>query len=75
MLSQEIECRFLEIDKLSLIQTLVKLGAIDKGESIVDEMIIYDKDGNWRDENKFIRIRKIGGNITITYKKYNSQNH
>lgn len=73
MLSQEIECRFLEIDKLSLIQTLVKLGAIDKGESIVDEMIIYDKDGNWRDENKFIRIRKIGDNITITYKKYNSQ--
>jgi len=73
MLNKEIECRFLEIDKQILIQNLLKLGAIDKGESTVDEMIIYDKEGNWRDENKFIRLRKIRDDIKITYKKYNSQ--
>jgi adenylate cyclase class 2 len=73
MLNREIECRFLEINKQILIQTLLDLGAIDKGESMVNEMIIYDRDSTWRNENKFIRIRKIGDNVKITYKKYNYQ--
>ena len=60
MQNKEIECRFLEIDKKDLIKRLKKLGAKDKGEVLLEETIIYDKDLKWRNENRFVRLRKSG---------------
>jgi hypothetical protein len=55
MKTQEIECRFLEIDKDKLIQKLLELGATDKGEFLLEEIIMYDPAEEWRKDNKFIR--------------------
>lgn len=67
--NREIEVKFLEIDKSKLIAKLNSLGAEDKGESHVAEMIFYDKDMKWRDEkNKFLRLRKTKDDSTLTYK-------
>jgi adenylate cyclase class IV len=60
MKTQEIECRFLEIDKDKLIQRLLELGATDKGEVLLEEIIMYDPAEDWRKDNKFIRLRKAG---------------
>lgn len=68
MNTQEIECRFLEIDKKGLIKKLFELGAEDKGEVVLDETIIYDADLKWRDEQKFARLRKSGNKVELTYK-------
>ncbi|MFA6050489.1 MAG: CYTH domain-containing protein [Candidatus Paceibacterota bacterium] len=68
MENREIECRFLEIDKEALIQKLRELGAEDKGEVMLEETIVYDKDLNWKKEHKLIKIRKSGDNITLTFK-------
>jgi len=55
MKTQEIECRLLEIDKDKLIQRLLELGATDKREVLLEEIIIYDPAEEWRKDNKFIR--------------------
>lgn len=68
MNTQEIECRFLEIDKDLLIKKLNELEAEDRGEVILDETIIYDADLKWRDEQKFARLRKNGNKVELTYK-------
>jgi adenylate cyclase class IV len=60
MKTQEIECRFLEIDKDKLIQKLLELGATDKREVLLEEIIMYDPAEKWRQDNKFIRLRKAG---------------
>ena len=73
MNTQEIECRFLEIDKETLIQKLIALGAINKGEVILEEIIIYDSAEEWKNENKFIRLRKAGDTAKVAYKEYKSQ--
>ena len=70
MNTQEIECRFLEIDKDALIKKLIELGAFDEGESLVKETVIYDKDLKWRDEERFLRLRKIDEKTTLTYKEH-----
>jgi len=70
MKTQEIECRFLEIDTQKLIQKLKSLGAVDEGENLIEETVIYDKDLKWRDERKFVRIRKVGDKIKLTYKEH-----
>lgn len=67
---QEIEVRFLEIDKEALKKKLLSLGAKDKGEDLLEEIIVYDKDLAWRDEKPFkrIRLRVRKGEITLGYK-------
>jgi adenylate cyclase class 2 len=69
-MNQEIECRFLEINKNDLLQKLRGLGARDKGEVLLKETIIYDKELKWRDEHQFIRLRKSGDTTTITFKHH-----
>lgn len=67
--NREIEVKFLEIDKVKLAEKLNYLGAEDKGESHVAEMIFYDRDMKWKDEkNKFVRIRKTKDGSTLTFK-------
>jgi adenylate cyclase class 2 len=70
MNNREIECRFLEIDKRVLIDKLLKLGAVDKGEILLEETIIYDSALKWRDEQRFVRLRKTGNKIYLTYKEH-----
>jgi adenylate cyclase, class 2 len=70
MNTQEIECRFLEIDKAALIEKLRSLGAKDLGETMLEETIIYDSKLAWRDELRFIRLRKVGDKIKLTYKEH-----
>ncbi len=72
MNTTEIECRFLEIDKKVLIEKLLSLGAKDKGEVLLEETIIYDPEFKWRDEQRFIRIRKQGEKIKVSYKEHNA---
>lgn len=71
MTTTEIECRFLEIDKDALIKKLGELGATDKGEVMLEEVIIYDKELRWPTENKFIRLRKNGDHTELSYKEHN----
>lgn len=66
----EIECRFLEIDKVSLVKKLVSLGAKDQGEIMLEETIFYDPEFKWRDEQRFVRLRKSGDQIKLTYKEH-----
>ena len=40
----EIETRFLDIDKNDLISKLLSLHAIDSGETLLNDIIFYDKD-------------------------------
>lgn len=70
MKTQEIECRFLDIDKQSLIKKLIKHGAKDCGETTLDETIIYDSEFKWRDERRFIRLRKVNNETKLTYKNH-----
>jgi adenylate cyclase, class 2 len=70
-LNQEIEVRFLEIDKEKLIQKLKSLNAEDLGEDYLKEVIIYDKEKLWpTKENKFVRIRKNREGIFLSYKHH-----
>ncbi len=70
METKETEVRFLEIDKDALVKKLVSLGAEDKGEVMLEEVIIYDKDGRWKKEKRFLRIRKSGDTTKLTYKQH-----
>ncbi len=70
MNTQEIECRFLEIDKGALIKKLKKLKAKDKGEGMLEEKVLYKTGIEWKPTNGFVRIRKSGKNITMTYKEH-----
>jgi len=65
---KEIEVRFLEIDKDALVARLGELGAEDTGETMLSEVICYDEALHWRDEQKFIRLRKKGDVVHCTYK-------
>lgn len=72
--NREIEVRFLEIDEHSLIQKLINFGAKDNGEDFLEEIIFYDKDYKWRDEeNKFVRLRKNKNNIILSFKHHQEQ--
>ena len=73
METKEIEVRFLEIDKEALIKKLISLGAKDFGETMLEEVIVYDKDLKWRDENRLIRLRKSGNKTALTYKENKAQ--
>ncbi len=70
--STETEVRFLEIDKAALVSKLVALGAVDKGERMLEEVIVYDKELKWRDGKQLIRLRKDGDRTQLTYKLHDS---
>jgi adenylate cyclase class 2 len=71
MENQEIEVRFLEIDKKDLIQKLNALGATDLGEDMLEEIIIYDKELTWRDgAKKLLRLRTRKGKTVLTFKEH-----
>lgn len=67
----EIECRFLEIDKDSFVEKLIELGAQDFGEVLLEETIFYGPNFKWKDEQKFVRLRKVGDKIKLSYKEHN----
>ncbi len=68
-MQKEIETRFLEINKDELVKKLLLLGAIDKGEEKLEEMIFHATDGSWVGKNKFVRLRKTKNKIKLTYKE------
>ncbi|MCR4274916.1 MAG: CYTH domain-containing protein [Candidatus Campbellbacteria bacterium] len=69
---KEIECRFLEIDKDKLVKILLGLGAKDLGEVMLEETIIYDQALKWKEANRFVRIRKTGERVKLSYKEHNA---
>lgn len=70
MENKEIEVRFLEINKQDLLDKLLKLGAKDLGEVMLEEVIVYDKDLEWLNHKRLIRLRKNGDKISLTYKQH-----
>jgi len=68
-MQEEIETRFLEINKDELVKKLVSLGAIDKGEEKFEEIIFHAADGSWIGKRKFVRLRKTKDKIKLTYKE------
>lgn len=69
-MNKEIECRFLEIDKEALVKKLMELGAQDLGEQMLEETIVYDKEFKWAEERRFVRLRKNGDRVTLSYKEH-----
>ena len=69
IVQKEIETRFLDISKDELLEKLVLLGATDKGEEKLEEIIFHAADGSWIGKNKFVRLRKTKGKIKLTYKE------
>ena len=67
-MQKEIETRFLDIDKNAFVKKLISLGAIDKGEEKLEELIFYDEEMLWKAKDKFVRLRKIKDKTKLTYK-------
>jgi adenylate cyclase class 2 len=65
---EEVEVRFLEINKEALQLKLKKLGAEDLGECLLREMIFYDQALTWKMGHKRVRIREVKGKILVTFK-------
>lgn len=72
-MQNEIEVRFLEINKQQIVKKLLSLDAKDKGEVMLREIIFYDQDGTWKDNGRLIRLRTKGGKTTMTYKHHVAQ--
>lgn len=72
-MNKEIEARFLEINKEELIEKLLSLGAINKGEAALSEIIFYDIENKWPDEGRFVRIRSLKDDTVVTYKRNQAQ--
>ena len=68
-MQEEIETRFLDINKDELIKKLISIGAIDKGEEKLEETIFHAADGSWIGKRKFVRLRKTKNKIKLTYKE------
>lgn len=68
-MNTEIEARFLDIDVAALIEKLRTLGARDKGEVLLQEIIFYDTPLSWKSQGKFVRMRTSGEKTTLTYKE------
>ncbi len=69
----EIETRFLDIDKNSLISNLQKLGAKDCGEIKLNEIIFYDNELKWLDEKRLVKLREKDGVVKLIYKNNKEQ--
>ncbi|MDP2933484.1 MAG: class IV adenylate cyclase [bacterium] len=67
-MQREIETRYLDIDKEELVKKLVLLGAVDKGEEKLEEIIFHAADRSWVGKSKFVRLRKIKDKVQLTYK-------
>ena len=65
----EIETRFIDINKDELVKKLVSLGAIDKGEEKLEEIIFHPADMSWIGKGRFVRLRKTRDKIKLTYKE------
>lgn len=72
-MNKEIEARFLEVDKEKLLKKLAAIGAKDKGEVLLTEIIFNNKDKTWHDEGRFVRVRSKGNSAKMTYKHFKSQ--
>ena len=68
-MQKEIETRFLDIDKNQLAQKLAALGAADKGEEKLEEIIFHAADMSWVGKRKFVRLRKKKDRTVLTYKE------
>lgn len=69
----EIEIRFLDIAKENLINQIIDLGGEKIEEFLLTETIFFDKDLQFRSEEKFVRLRSFGSNRhTISYKQHRS---
>lgn len=68
-MQSEIETRILDINKEDFIKKLISLGAIDKGEEKLDEIIFHAADGSWEGKYKFVRLRQTKDKIKLTYKQ------
>lgn len=73
MNNTEIEVRFLNVDKENLVTKLYAVGARDKGEMLLSEVIFYDPALVWLQESRFVRVRTLGATTTLTYKKNKRQ--
>lgn len=72
-MNKEIEARFLDVDKQKLVEKLIALGADDKGDTALAEIIFYDADNQWPDQGRFVRIRSANGVTKLTYKHNKAQ--
>ena len=68
-MQKEIETRFLNIDKEEVIKKLMPLGATDKGEEKLEEIIFHPTDSSWIGKRKFVRLRKTKNKVKLTYKE------
>jgi adenylate cyclase class 2 len=68
-MEKEIETRFLDIKKDEFVKELTALGAIDKGEEKLEEIILHPADSSWIGKRKFVRLRKAQNKIKLTYKE------
>lgn len=68
-MSEEIEVRFLEVNKADLVAKLRALKAKELQDVMLEEIIFYDKDLTWSDKGQRVRIRKNGDKIQLDYKK------
>lgn len=70
----EIEARFIDIDKDTLISRLKKIGARDLGEDLLKEMIFYPKGRKEKGESMiYTRIRTRKGKHIFSYKHRTAQ--
>ena len=37
---------------------------------MLEETIIYNSDGSWRKDNRFVRVRKSGDTVMLSYKEH-----
>ncbi len=72
-MNKEIEARFLDINTQGLIDKLAELGAVDKGDVVLTEVIFYDQENKWPDEGRFVRIRSTNDVTKLTYKHNKAQ--
>lgn len=67
---REIEVRFLEVDVPKLTARLRELGAEDRGEELLQEVIFYDSEFRWLKERKRVRLRTTRRGTFLTYKHF-----
>lgn len=72
-MKQEVEARFLEIDKDQLTNKLIKLGAKDNGEQLLTETIFSDAEKTWTNAGKRVRLRSNGSKSELAYKQTDKQ--
>ncbi len=69
----EREVKFLGINAEIIKTRLIELGAEDKGQHLLSEMIFYFKDSsqpNGRKNGQYVRIRTFDGKTFLTHKKF-----